>query len=129
MNVPEDVKYTREHEWVRIDGNEAIIGITDYAQDQLGEIVYVELPQEGEEFAQGDAFGIVESVKAVSDVLVPLSAHIMEINDPLVESPEILNDDPYGEGWMIKVRIMESKELDGLLSHKEYEAYVREELE
>jgi glycine cleavage system H protein len=129
MNVPEDIKYTREHEWIRIDGKEAVIGVTDYAQDQLGEVVYVELPEEGEEFALGEAFGVVESVKSVNDIFTPISIHITERNDPLTETPETLNDDPYGEGWMVKVRILEPKELDGLLSHTEYEAYIREEIE
>jgi glycine cleavage system H protein len=129
MNVPEDVKYTRDHEWIRVDSEEALIGITDYAQDQLGEIVYVELPQEGEEFSLGDTFGVVESVKSVNDVFAPFSLHVVEVNDPLSESPETLNDDPYGEGWMLKARILEPKELDGLMSKKDYEAYIREEIE
>lgn len=129
MNVPEDIKYTREHEWIRIDGEEAVIGVTDYAQDQLGEIVYVELPQEGEEFSMGDAFGVVESVKSVNDIFAPISIHITECNDPLSENPETLNDDPYGEGWMVKARVLNSEELEGLLSNTEYEAYIREEIE
>lgn len=129
MNIPEDIKYTREHEWIRVDGEEAVIGVTDYAQDQLGEIVYVELPQEGEEFSIGDAFGVVESVKSVNDIFAPISIHITESNDPLAENPETLNDDPYGEGWMIKARILDPNELDGLLSNTEYEAYIREEIE
>jgi len=129
MNIPEDLKYTKDHEWIRVDGDVAVIGVTDYAQDQLGEIVFVELPQEGEEFALGDAFGVVESVKSVNDVFLPMTGLIREVNDPLSDSPETLNDDPYEEGWMVKVQIMNHKELDGLLTAAEYEAYVREEAE
>ena len=129
MNIPEDIKYTKDHEWVRVDGDVALIGITDYAQDQLGEIVFVEFPQEGEEFTKGEAFGVVESVKSVNDVFLPLSCKIRELNDPLSDSPEILNDDPYGEGWMVKVEILDSSELNDLLSAQEYESYIKEELE
>jgi glycine cleavage system H protein len=128
MNIPEDLMYTKDHEWVRIDGDVALIGITDYAQDQLGEIVFVELPQEDEEFSRGDPFGVVESVKAVNDILLPITGKICELNDPLTDSPEILNDDPYGEGWMVKAYIIDKSELDDLLSAAEYEAYVREEV-
>lgn len=127
MNIPEDLKYSKDHEWVRIEDSMATIGITDYAQDQLGEIVFTELPQEGEEFAKGEAFGVVESVKSVSDVLLPLSGHIAEVNDPLPDTPDTLNEDPYGEGWMVKVQIIDASEVDGLLSSKEYEDYIREE--
>ncbi len=129
MNIPEDIQYTRDHEWVRVDDNVAMIGITDYAQDQLGEIVFVELPQEGEEFAKGEAFGVVESVKSVNDVFLPMSGKVRELNDPLRDSPETLNDDPYGEGWIVKVDILDSSELSDLLSAQEYESYIKEELE
>lgn len=127
MNIPEELKYSKDHEWIRIDGETAVVGLTDYAQDQLGEIVFVELPQEGEEFAKGDAFGVVESVKAVNDVFLPVSGVIIEVNDPLTDSPETLNEDPYGEGWMIKTSILDNAELDGLLSAQEYEEHIREE--
>lgn len=128
-NIPEDLKYSTDHEWIRIEDSIATIGITHYAQDQLGEIVFTELPQEGEEFSKGDAFGVVESVKSVSDVLSPLSGQIAEINDPLPDTPETLNEDPYGEGWMIKVQIIDEAEIDGLLSSQEYEDYIREQSE
>jgi len=127
MNTPEDLKYTKEHEWVKIEGNSALIGITDYAQDQLGEIVFVELPEEGEEFETGDALGVVESVKSVSDVFSPLTGKIVELNDPLTDSPELVNDDPYAEGWLVRLEIKDRAELDNLMSAEEYEAYVKEE--
>lgn len=129
MTFPEDLKYSKEHEWIRISGNIATIGITDYAQDQLGEIVFVELPDEGEEFGKEDAFGVVESVKSVNDVYAPVSGRVLEINDPVVDSPEIVNEDPYGEGWLVKVEVGDVKELKELMTAKQYEAYIKEESE
>ena len=129
MNLPEDVKYSKEHEWVKVSGNIATIGISDYAQDQLGEIVFVELPDEGEEFEKDDAFGVVESVKSVNDVYAPLTGRIVELNDPVVDSPEIVNEDPYGEGWLVKIEIKDPKELGELMTAKQYEAYIKEESE
>lgn len=129
MNFPEDLKYTKEHEWVRVKGNIAIIGITDWAQDQLGDIVFVELPEEGEEVEKSDTFGVVESTKSVNDLYVPVSGKVVEVNDPLVDSPEIINEDPYGEGWMLKVEIEDKSDLDDLMSAEEYEAFVKEESE
>lgn len=129
MNAPEDTQYSKEHEWVRVDGDYAYIGITDYAQDQLGEIVFVEFPEEGEEFSRGDAFGVVESVKSVNDIFAPVSCQIIEVNDPLTDSPETLNEDPYNEGWIVKVRVLDAAELEDLMSAEEYEAYVKEETE
>jgi glycine cleavage system H protein len=126
-NFPTDLKYTREHEWVRLENEMATIGVTDYAQEQMGDIVFVELPQEGEEFSKGDTFGVVESVKSVSDVFTPISSEIVEVNDPLPDSPEALNDDPYGEGWMIRVKILEPDELNELMSAEDYEAFIKEE--
>lgn len=128
MNIPEELKYTREHEWLRIDGDTVLIGITDYAQDQLGEIVFVELPEEGEEFNSGEAFGVVESVKSVSDVFLPFTGVIRELNDPITDSPETINDDPYGEGWIVRAEVLHQHELDQLLSAEEYAAYVKEEM-
>lgn len=129
MNFPEDLKYSKEHEWVRVNGNVATIGVSDYAQDQLGEIVFVELPDEGEEFEKDDAFGVVESVKSVNDVYAPLSGRIIEVNDPVVDSPEIVNEDPYGEGWLVKIELSNLKEMGELMSAKDYEAYIKEESE
>ncbi len=129
MNFPEDLKYTKEHEWVRVKGNIAIVGITDWAQDQLGDVVFVELPDEGEEVEKADTFGVVESTKSVSDLYVPVSGAVVEVNDPLLDSPEIVNDDCYGEGWMIKIEIADKAELDDLMSAEEYEAFIKEESE
>jgi glycine cleavage system H protein len=127
MEFPSDLKYTTEHEWVRVEGKIATIGITDYAQDQLGDIVFVELPEEGEQVVAGDTFGVVESTKSVSDLYAPVSGRVIESNDPLLESPEILNEDPYGEGWMIKVEIKDNKELTKLLSAKDYQDLLKEQ--
>ncbi len=129
MNCPEDLKYTKEHEWVRLKGNVATLGITDYAQDQLGDIVFVELPEEGEEVEKGDTFGVVESTKSVSDLYLPVSGKVIEVNDPLLDSPEIVNEDSYGEGWMIRIEMDDKTELEDLLSAEEYEAFIKEESE
>ena len=127
MEFPDDIKYTKEHEWVKLDGKIATVGITAYAQDQLGDIVYVELPDDAEIVSKGDAFGVVESVKSVSDVYAPLSGKVVETNDPLKENPETINEDPHGEGWIAKIEISDTTELDDLISAKEYEAFVTEE--
>ncbi len=127
MDFPTDLKYTREHEWVRLEGETATVGITEHAQDSLGDVVYVELPEEGAEVTKGEAFGVVESVKAVSDLYAPLSGNVFEANDAVVDSPEIINEDPYGEGWMIKVEGSNPGDLDDLLSADEYEKFVEEE--
>lgn len=126
MNFPNDLKYTSEHEWVRLDGDIATVGITDYAQDQLGDIVFVELPGEGETVEKGDTFGVVESTKSVSDLYVPLSGVVVESNDPLVDSPEILNEDPYGEGWMIKIKLSDRNEVSELLDVQNYQKQIEE---
>ena len=127
MEFPSDLKYTTEHEWVRVEGKIATIGITDYAQDQLGDIVFVELPEEGEQVVAGDTFGVVESTKSVSDLYAPVSGKVVESNDPLLESPEILNEDPYGEGWMIKVEVKDSGELKKLLDAAAYQNLLKEQ--
>ncbi len=127
MNHPAELKYTKEHEWIKIEGNQAVIGITDYAQDSLGDVVYLELPEEGDSITRDEGFGVVESVKAVSDLYAPISGAVAEINDSLVESPEVINDDPYGEAWMLKVDVENASELDELLSAEEYEQYIEEE--
>lgn len=127
MEFPDNLKYTKEHEWVRVEGETAVIGITDYAQEQLGDIVYVELPKEGEEISQGEPFGVVESVKAVSDLYGGLSGEVVEVNDLLSESPETLNEDCYEEGWLVKIKIKDKKELENLLDHKAYQAHIKEE--
>src|SRR4051812_43174122 len=111
-NVPEDLHYSKDHEWVRVEGSEAVIGITDYAQNSLGDVVYVEVPKPGEEFAANESFGSVESVKAVSEVFTPVSGVIASINESLADEPEKVNSDPYGDGWMIRVKMSNPGEVD-----------------
>jgi glycine cleavage system H protein len=123
---PTDLKYTREHEWVRVEGDEAIVGITDFAQDQLGDIVYVELPKVGSKVEQNKQFGVVESVKTASDLYSPLSGEVVAINETLVDSPESVNDAPYEDGWMIRVRPSDTAEFAELLSAEEYKTLTGE---
>jgi len=129
MEIPAGLKYSKEHEWVATEETVATIGITDYAQDQLGEIVYVELPAVGDKISKDDAFGVVESVKAVSDIYAPVSGTVVEVNQELPESPEMINKDPYGDGWLVKVKVSDPSELDDLLDHDEYEELVAAEKE
>jgi glycine cleavage system H protein len=128
-NVPEDLHYSKDHEWVRVEGDVAVVGITDYAQNSLGDVVYVELPKAGEEFAANESFGSVESVKAVSEVFSPVSGTVAEVNEALNDEPEKVNGDPYGEGWMIKVRMSSPLEVDSLLTAAEYEDFTKAETE
>jgi glycine cleavage system H protein len=125
LNIPEDLQYTDSHEWVRIEGDTATIGITDHAQDELGDVVFVELPDEGATFDAGESFGTVESVKAVSDLYTPVGGEVVEVNTTLDDSPEKINEDPYGEGWIVKLRV--SDEGSGLLSASDYEQLLEEE--
>lgn len=118
--IPEDLKYTKEHEWIRIDGDTAVIGITDYAQESLGDITYVELPEEGETRDQNEVFGVVESVKAASDLYMPISGEVLERNQSLDDTPETVNGDPFGEGWMVKVRIANPDQVGDLLDAAAY---------
>jgi glycine cleavage system H protein len=122
MNIPEDLQYTKDHEWIKIDGDVATIGITDFAQGELGDIVYVEIETEGETLNSGDVFGTVEAVKTVSDLFMPLSGEIVEINADLESNPESVNSDPYGDGWMVKIKISDGS--DGLLTADEYKEEV-----
>ncbi|MBA3356476.1 MAG: glycine cleavage system protein GcvH [Pyrinomonadaceae bacterium] len=128
-NVPENLHYSKDHEWVRVEGDIAVVGITDYAQNSLGDVVYVELPKVGEEFAANESFGSVESVKAVSEVFSPVSGTVAEVNEVLNDEPEKVNGDSYGEGWMIKVRMSNSGEVDSLLTAAEYEDFTKAETE
>ncbi len=128
-NVPEDLHYSKDHEWVRVEGDTAVVGITDYAQDSLGDVVYVELPKEGEKFAANESFGSVESVKAVSEVFSPVSGTISGINESLNDEPEKVNNDPYGEGWMIRVKMSNPGEVDSLLTAAEYEDFTKGDTE
>lgn len=128
MEFPDDLKYTKEHEWIRVEDNDmAVIGITDFAQEQLGDIVYIELPDEGTEIEGGNPFGVVESVKAVSDLNAPASGVVMEVNGPVMENPENLNEDVYEEGWLIKIKLKDKSELNNLLTHIEYQAFIEED--
>ena len=126
MNVPGDLQYTKSHEWVRREEGTATVGITDHAQDELGDVVFVELPEKGTSFSAGDSFGTVESVKAVSDLYAPVGGEVVEVNETLNDSPELINEEPYGGGWMIRLRISEDGDL---LSAEEYEKLVVEESE
>ncbi|HEX5700917.1 MAG TPA: glycine cleavage system protein GcvH [Rubrobacter sp.] len=124
MNIPENLQYTKSHEWVRMDGDTATIGITDHAQDELGDVVFVELPDAGATFDAGESFGTVESVKAVSDLYTPVGGEVVEVNTALEDAPENINEDPYGEGWIVKLRTTDEPDL---LSPQEYEKVVEEE--
>jgi len=124
MNVPANLKYTKEHEWIRVEGNFAIVGITDYAQSELGEIVFVEVETIGESLKEGDVFGTVEAVKTVSDLYLPIDGTILEFNEELESAPELVNDDPYGKGWMVKIEFSEASQMDELLSATDYEALI-----
>jgi glycine cleavage system H protein len=120
LNLPEDVRYAEDHEWTRQDGDKVRVGISDYAQDQLGDVVFVELPQAGDKFSKGDAFGSVESVKAVSELFMPIGGEISAINNKLEDEPELVNSQPYGDGWMIEVKVDNASELDQLMDKNAY---------
>ncbi len=122
MSYPDDLRYSKEHEWVRVDGDRATIGITSFAADELGDIVFVELPEIGTALTQFGTFGVVESVKAVSDLYAPVSGEVVEVNDALRDSPELLNSDPFGEGWIARLTLADAAELDGLLDAEAYAA-------
>ena len=122
MNFPSNVKYTSEHEWIRVEGDEAYVGITDYAQSELGEIVFVDVDTVGETIGQGEVFGSVEAVKTVSDLNMPVEGEILEFNETLNDQPELVNNDPYGEGWMIRIAIKDKGQLDSLMDAAAYEA-------
>ena len=129
MEFPEDLKYSREHEWVLVEDNVATVGITDFAQEQLGDVVFVELPAVGDKVTKDEAFGVVESVKAVSDIYAPVSGTVLETNDDLPDSPEMINEDPYGDGWVVKIEIADPTDLDDLLDAAAYQQYVEEQQE
>lgn len=127
MDFPEDLKYTREHEWARKKGANIVVGITDFAQNQLGDVVYVELPDIGDPVKKGESFGVVESTKAVSELFSPLTGKVVEVNDPLSDAPETINEDPYEEGWMIVIEPADPKEVDALMDAKTYKSFVEEQ--
>ena len=121
MNIPGNLKYTEDHEWIRVEGTEAFVGITEFAQQQLGDVVFVEIETEGEDLGKGDAFGTIEAVKTVSDLFMPVGGTVLEINPLLESAPETVNKDPYGDGWMIKIKVADPSELNDLLSPSAYE--------
>ena len=120
MNIPSNLKYSKDHEWIRVEGDEAYVGITDFAQSQLGDIVFVDVTTEGETLAQGEVFGTIEAVKTVSDAFLPVGGEVLEFNAALNDAPEMVNKDPYGEGWMVKIKMTNPAELDALLSAEDY---------
>ncbi|MBR4704254.1 MAG: glycine cleavage system protein GcvH [Paludibacteraceae bacterium] len=122
MQFPDNLRYTSEHEWIRVEGDEAFVGITDYAQSELGEIVFIDVPTLGETVGQGEVFGSIEAVKTVSDLNMPVSGEVLEINGALDAQPELVNNDPYGEGWIIRIAVKDAAELDSLMDAKAYEA-------
>ena len=122
MNFPSDIRYTSEHEWIRVEGAEAFVGITDYAQSELGEIVFVDVPTVGETVGQGEVFGSIEAVKTVSDLNMPVTGEVLDVNDALDAQPELVNNDPYGEGWIIRIAVKDAAVLDKLMDAQAYEA-------
>ena len=124
MNLPNNLKYTKDHEWIRVEGEVAYVGITDFAQSELGEIVFVENEKEGETIAANEVFGSIEAVKTVSDLCMPVTGEILEENAALEDAPELVNNDPYGEGWMIKIAVKDAAELDGLMDAEAYAAFI-----
>ena len=124
MNIPAELRYTKEHEWIRVEGDVAYVGITDYAQSELGEIVFVDINTEGETVNQNEVFGSVEAVKTVSDLNMPVTGEVLEVNEAINDQPELVNNDPYGEGWMIKIQVADHAELDTLLDATAYQALI-----
>ncbi len=124
MKIPADLKYTEDHEWVRVEGDIAVVGITDFAQRELGDVVFVEIETEGEELDKGEPFGTVEAVKTVSDLFMPVGGEVAGVNEKLTDEPELVNKDPYGKGWMIRIRINDASELNDLLSAEDYKKMV-----
>ena len=124
MKVPADLKYSSEHEWIRVEGNEIVVGVTDFAQGELGDVVFIELETEGESLSRGDTFGTIEAVKTVSDLYMPVDGEVSEVNSALEDTPELVNSDPFGGGWMIRVKPSDPTQLDELLSAGEYEALI-----
>ena len=124
MNFPENVMYSSDHEWLRVEGSEAYVGITDFAQEELGEIVYVDVTTVGETLGLGDVFGSIEAVKTVSDLMMPVAGEVLEINPKLDEAPELVNKDPFGEGWIIKIVLQDAEEIAGLMSAEAYKAFI-----
>ena len=126
MNVPANLKYTKDHEWIKVDGNVATVGVTDFAQSQLGDIVFIEIETVGETLAKEEVFGTIEAVKTVSDMFMPVAGEVLEVNPKITEQPDVVNKDPYGDGWMIKVKISNPAELNELLTPEQYKGTINE---
>jgi len=124
MKIPADLKYTEDHEWVKVDGDTVVVGITNFAQGELGDVVFVEIETEGEELDKGETFGTVEAVKTVSDLFMPVGGEVSEVNEELADEPELVNKDPYGKGWMVKIKVADTSELDDLMSAADYEKMI-----
>ena len=120
MNIPVELKYTKDHEWIKVEGNEAVIGITDFAQSQLGDVVFIEIETEGEELDREEVFGTIEAVKTVSDMFMPVAGKVIAVNEKLADTPEVVNKDPYGDGWMIRIEITDASQLEELLTAEQY---------
>jgi len=120
MNIPAELKYTKDHEWIKVEGNEAVIGITDFAQSQLGDVVFIEIETEGEELDREEVFGTIEAVKTVSDMFMPVAGKVIAVNEKLADTPEVVNKDPYGDGWMIRIEITDASQLEELLTAEQY---------
>jgi len=124
MNVPDDLRYTSEHEWIRIEGDEVVVGVTDFAQEELGDVVFVEIETQGESLSVGDAFGTIEAVKTVSDLYMPLDGEVLEVNEALEDAPELVNSQPFGDGWMVRIKYSDPSQLDDLLSPEDYRTLI-----
>lgn len=124
MNIPDNIKYTRDHEWIKLEGDTAVVGITDYAQGELGDIVFVEIETEGEQLNQGDVFGTIEAVKTVSDLFMPVGGEVIAVNQDLADEPEQVNKDPFGKGWLIKIKVNDAGQLESLLSAEQYSSLI-----
>ncbi len=120
MNIPENLRYTKDHEWIRVEGEEAYVGITDYAQGELGDVVFIEIETEGEELDKEEVFGTIEAVKTVSDMFMPVAGEVLEVNEKLEDTPEVVNKDPYGDGWLIKIKLTDASQVEDLLSPEKY---------
>ncbi len=124
MNVPDDLKYTAEHEWIRVEGDEVVVGVTEFAQGELGDVVFIEIETEGETLARGDTFGTIEAVKTVSDLYMPLDGEVVEVNPALEETPELVNSQPFGEGWMVRIKMSDPAQLEDLIPADDYRAMI-----
>ena len=124
MNVPDDLKYTEEHEWIRVEGDEIVIGVTDFAQGELGDVVFIEIETEGEVFSRGDTFGTIEAVKTVSDLYMPVDGEVVKVNPALEDSPELVNTQPFGDGWMVRIKLSDPSQLDDLIPADQYKSMI-----